>query len=192
MEQLLFNYLSKYVTFSDEEQKAIIDLNIFKHYKKDTILLKEGQQSDLGYFVLKGCVRSYYLIDGGEKTTDFYTESESIRPICKIQNKPSEYFLTCVEDSILIEGDTQLEKLMFNKSPKFETLSRMLSEEHLAKKQFEFERYKISSPEQRFLNLSQDRPDLILRVPQHQLASYLGIKPQSLSRIRARLLKKKT
>ena len=86
MENILFNYISKYVTLTKDEEKAIIDLNIFKHYKKDTILLKEGQYSDLGYFVIKGCIRSYHIVDGEEKTTDFYTESESIRPICKIQN----------------------------------------------------------------------------------------------------------
>lgn len=189
MEQILFNYLSKYVTLTEDEKKAVIDLNAFKHYKKGTILLKEGQYSDLGYFVLKGCIRSYLLVDGEEKTTDFYTESDSIRPICKIKNTPSEYFLTCVEDSILVVGDTEMEKSIFNKFPKFETLSRLLSEEHLAKKQFEFENYKTSSPEKRFLNLAKERPDLILRVPQHQLASYLGIKPQSLSRLKTRVLK---
>jgi len=64
------------------------------------------------------------------------------------------------------------------------------SEELLAKEKMDFDEFKTSSPEQRYLNLIQKRPDLIQRVPQHQLASYLGIKPQSLSRLRARVLKK--
>jgi len=67
----------------------------------------------------------------------------------------------------------------------------ILSEELLAKQQINFDEFKIFSPEQRYLNLLQTRPDLIQRVPQHQLASYLGIKPQSLSRMRARLIGKK-
>ena len=78
----------------------------------------------------------------------------------------------------------------FNKFPKFESLCRLLSEEHLAKQQINFDEFKTSSPEQRYLNLLQKRPDLIQRVPQHQLASYLGIKPQSLSRLRARIIEK--
>jgi len=78
-----------------------------------------------------------------------------------------------------------------SKFPKFETLCRIFSEELLAKQQIDFDEFKISSPEQRYLNLLQSRPDLIQRVPQHQLASFLGIKPQSLSRLRARIFGKK-
>jgi DNA-binding MarR family transcriptional regulator len=76
------------------------------------------------------------------------------------------------------------------KFPKFDVMCRMLSEELLAKNRIEFDEFKTSSPEQRYLNLLQNRPDLIQRVPQHQLASYLGIKPQSLSRLKARILEK--
>jgi DNA-binding MarR family transcriptional regulator len=78
-----------------------------------------------------------------------------------------------------------------SKFPRFDTLCRILSEELLAKQQVDFDAFKTSSPEQRYLNLIEKRPDLIQRVPQHQLASYLGIKPQSLSRLRARILEKK-
>ncbi|HET6227272.1 MAG TPA: Crp/Fnr family transcriptional regulator, partial [Bacteroidia bacterium] len=60
-----------------------------------------------------------------------------------------------------------------------------------AKERMDFDEFKTSSPEQRYLNLLQSRPDLIQRVPQHQLASYLGIKPESLSRLRSRILGKK-
>ena len=76
------------------------------------------------------------------------------------------------------------------KFPKFELMCRILSEELLAKQQINFDEFKTSSPEQRYLNLLKNRPDLTQRVPQHQLASYLGIKPQSLSRLRARILEK--
>ena len=58
------------------------------------------------------------------------------------------------------------------------------------KKLTDFDEFKTSSPEQRYLNLLEKKPDLIQRVPQHQLASYLGIKPQSLSRLRARIFEK--
>jgi DNA-binding MarR family transcriptional regulator len=78
-----------------------------------------------------------------------------------------------------------------SKFPKFETVCKILSEELLAKERIDFNEFKTSSPEKRYLSLIQKRPDLIQRVPQHQLASYLGIKPQSLSRLRARILKKK-
>jgi hypothetical protein len=116
---------------------------------------------------------------------------EGITPHCVITNMPSEYFISCVEDSIILISNTEMSVEINEKFPKFDTMCRMLSEELLAQKQIDFDKFKTSSPEQRYLNLLESRPDLIQRVPQHQLASYLGIKPQSLSRLRARILEKK-
>lgn len=189
MEKLLFDYLSQYITLSNEEKKALLDLDIFKQYKKGTILLKEGETSDNRYFVLKGCLRSYYIVDGNEKTTAFYTEAESLDPPCIISGKPSEFFVSCVENSILIVGNAEMEKIIFESFPKFETLCRILTEKLLAKNKTEFDEFKIASPEQRYLNLLRTRPDLLQRIPQYQLASFLGITAQSLSRMRNRIVK---
>ncbi|WP_397447099.1 Crp/Fnr family transcriptional regulator [Polaribacter sp. R77954] len=189
MKNLLINYISEHIELNEDEKNAIDLLNIFHSFKKGEILLKEGQISNKGYFVLKGCVRSYYIIDGEEKTTNFYTETEGITPHCVINNKPSEYYLNCVEDTIILISNADMEAEMFEKFPKFESLCRILSEKLLTKKQIDLDKFKISSPEQRYKNLLKNRPDLIQRIPQHQLASFLGIKPQSLSRIKARILK---
>jgi len=190
MQDLLFDFLSKYISLTDEEKNAILSLDIFRSVNKGTILLKEGQKSNKGYFILKGCIRTYYVIDGEEKTTAFYTEMEALNPPCVISKTPSEYYISCLEDSILIVSNSDMVVETNSKFPKFETLCRILSEELLAKQQLDFDEFKTSSPEQRYLNLLHKRPDLLQRVPQHQLASYLGIKPQSLSRIRARILNK--
>ncbi|WP_342085217.1 Crp/Fnr family transcriptional regulator [Dyadobacter sp. OTU695] len=190
MHDLLFDFISKYVSLTEEEKKAILSLAIFHSVKKGTILLKEGEKSNDGYFVLKGCIRTYYIIDGDEKTTAFYTEMEALTPHCVITQAPSEYYISCVNDTILLVSNPDMEAETFDKFPKFVTLCRILAEELLAKQQINFDEFKTSSPEQRYLNLLQKRPDLIQRVPQHQLASYLGIKPQSLSRLRARISEK--
>lgn len=192
MQEILFNYLSKYVSFTEEEKNAIVSLDIIRSFKKGTILLKEGQKSTESYFILKGCIRTYYIKEGEEKTTAFYTELNALTPHCVISKTHSDYFISCVEDCILTVGNSDMEAEINVKFPKFETLCRLLSEELLAKQQIDFDEFKTSSPEQRYQNLLQKRPDLIQRVPQHQLASYLGIKPQSLSRLRARILEKKT
>src|SRR5690606_30159350 len=131
-------------------------------------------------------------IDDEEKTTAFYTEMEGLTPNCVLSKTPSEYYVSCIEDSIITVSNTDMEAEINSKFPKFETMCRMMAEENLAKKQIDFDEFKTSSPEQRYLNLLEKRPDLIQRVPQHQLASYLGIKPQSLSRLRGRLLEKKS
>ncbi len=192
MQDLLFDFLSKYISLTEDEKNAILSLDIFHSYKKGTILLKEGQKSKESYFVLKGCIRTYYVIDGEEKTTAFYTEMEALTPPCVISKNPSEYYISCLEDNILLVSNSDMEAEVNSKFPRFENLCRILSEELLAKERIDFDAFKTSSPEQRYLNLLQKRPDLIQRVPQHQLASYLGIKPQSLSRLRARILEKKS
>lgn len=190
MKNTLFDFISKYISLTDDEKNALLSLDLFRSVKKGTTLLKEGQISQDSYFVLKGCIRTYYIIDGEEKTTAFYTEMDALTPHCVINKAPSKYFISCVEDSILTVSNSDMEVEVNSKFPKFEIMCRLLSEELLAKQQINFDEFKTSSPEQRYLNLIEKRPDLIQRVPQHQLASYLGIKPQSLSRLRARIIEK--
>lgn len=192
MQDILFDFIAQYIPLTDEEKSVLLSLNIFRSVKKGSILLEEGQSSNESYFVLRGCIRTYYIIDGEEKTTAFYTEMDALTPHCVITKTPSDCFVACVEDCILTVSNAAMEAEVNSKFPKFEIMCRKLSEELLAKQRIDFDAFKTSSPEQRYLNLLQKRPDLLQRVPQHQLASYLGIKPQSLSRLRARLVEKKS
>jgi CRP-like cAMP-binding protein len=192
MENILFDFIAKYIDLTEDEKNVLLDLNLFHSVKKGTILLKEGQYSKESYFVLKGCIRIYYMIDGEEKTTAFYTEMDALTPNNVINKTPSDCFISCVEDSILTISNADMEAEVNSKFPKFELMCKKLSEELLAQQRIDFDEFKTSSPEQRYQNLQEKRPDLIQRVPQHQLASYLGIKPQSLSRLRARILEKKS
>lgn len=192
MENKLFDFIAKYITLNEEEKNALLSLNLFHTVKKGCILLKEGQYSNESYFILNGCIRTYYIINGEEKTTAFYTELDALTPHCVTTKTPSSYFISCVEESILTISNADMEAEVNSKFPKFDLMCRKLSEELLAKQRIDFDEFKTSSPEERYLNLLQKRPDLIQRVPQQQLASYLGIKPQSLSRLRARILEKKS
>ncbi len=191
MQSALFDFISQYITLSPPEKEAMIDLDLFKTASKGSILLQEGQISKQSYFVLKGCIRVYYVIEGEEKTTAFYTEMQGVTPNCVLTGSASEYYVACVEDSILAVSDPSMEDEIFEKFPKFETMCRLLSDELLAEQKVSLDSFKTSSPEQRYLKMLAKRPDLIRRVPQYQLASYLGITPQSLSRLRGRLTEKK-
>ena len=190
MQELLFDFLSKYIALTEDEKNALVALDVFHSVRKGTILLEAGQKSNEAYFVLKGCIRIYYIIDGEEKTTAFYTEMEGFTPPCVSTKLPSEYYVSCLEDCILTIANPDMEKELFPKFPKFDALCRLITEDLLIREKINFDAFKLSSPEQRYLNLVQTRPDLVQRVPQHQLASYLGIKPQSLSRLRARIIEK--
>lgn len=187
MENSLVKFLSQYVTLSEEEVQIIKSHNLIKEYKKHSVLLKEEQLASECYFVLKGCVRSYYLLDGEEKTTAFFTENQAITPVSYIKQVPSSYYLSCLEDCILSIGTPEKTDHFLSKFPKFASLMAKISNELLADNQELFDNFKNLPPEKRYLQLLEKRPDLIERVPQYHLASFLGIKPQSLSRIRKRI-----
>jgi CRP-like cAMP-binding protein len=191
MHTILFDFLEGYVSLTDDEKNAILALDVFRSVPKGTVLLETGQRSDKSYFVLQGCLRKYYIIDGEEKTTAFFTEMEALTPQCVVNGGPSEFSVDCVEDCILVVSSADMEPDVNGRFPKFETLCKKLSEERLGKQQIEFDAFKTSSPEQRYVNLVENRPDLVQRVPQHQLASFLGITPQSLSRLRARIMERR-
>ncbi|PHI18208.1 cyclic nucleotide-binding protein [Lewinellaceae bacterium SD302] len=187
MQDALFNFIGRYVKLTEVEKQAVLSLDVFRTIKKGTVLLEEGGYSKVGYFVLKGCLRTYYIVDGHEKTTAFYTELEALTPNCVAKQEPSEYYISANEDSVVLASDPGMEEEMFAKFPKFESLCRLLSEELLVQERIDFDQFKLSSPEERYRSLLSRRPDLLQRVPQHQLASYLGITPQSLSRLRGRI-----
>ncbi len=183
---------TKSFVLTEEEQKAIKELNAQRDIKKGTVLLKEGEISNNNFYVISGCVRQYYLVDGVEKTTEFYTENQSIFSTVNLSlQSPSKYFLECVEDSVLTITSAHQQRDIYKRFPRFEALCRVTTEQEFAEYQERAAKFMISSPEERYLNLLDTRPDLFNRVPQYQLASYLGIKPESLSRIRKRIAKKK-
>lgn len=187
MDNEVIKFLSRYITLSEDEAQIIIELSLIRSYKKGTVLLREGEVANHCYLVLKGCVRSYYIIDGEEKITEFYTENQPVTPVSYTMQTPSEYYLSCIEDCMLTLGTPQGTEELLKKFPKIESISRIISSELLANNQVSFDHFRTLSPEQRYSTLLTQRPNLCSRVPQYMLASYLGIQPESLSRIRKRM-----
>ena len=190
-EQEIIRYISQFATLSEREVQGILDSMNIRQFEKGDVLLREGQISSLCFFILNGCVRQYYLVDGEERTTHFYTEGQPVTPYeGTFKRKPARYYLACVEETILTVGTPEDEKRLFEQFPRFKEITRMAVEEELGKSQESLATLLMLSPEERYLHLLNTRPDLIDRVPQYQLASYLGIKPESLSRIRKRIMEK--
>ncbi len=185
MINIILDFINKYITLTDEEVNIIKELNLIETYKKNTNILSEGEVAKECYFILKGCIRSYYVIDGEEKTTEFYTEGQPITPISYHSKEPSEYYLSCLEDCVVSLG-TKNEELI-RRIPKLNNLILQFSTEMLVQNQISFDTFKNLSPEQRYLKLLETRPDLLNRVPQYHLATFLGITPVSLSRMRKRI-----
>lgn len=191
MHNKLLKYFSRIMPLSEEEADAIAATMTILHYKKGTVLLKEGQVSTEAYFVLEGCVRQYYLVDGEERTNNFFTEEQWVLSINSfIQRTPATHFLACCIDSALVVGNREKEEDLYRRFPRLETVSRKVMEKVFAEQQEIMASYTTDTPEQLYLKLLQSRPDLFQKIPQYQIASYIGVKPESLSRIRKRITQK--
>ena len=191
---ILFKYMSDFTLLSEDEQRAISESLRIDEYKKGQCLLRQGELSAIKcYFVLKGCVRQFFIDESGkEVTSNFFIEEQAI-PIIndKTQADLSRYSLVCVEDCLLVVGDVDSENTMFNKYPQLEIMIRKMMEINIGEMQEQFGELIGSSPEERYESVLRKHPELVDRVPQHQLASYLGMTPESLSRIEKRIKYKK-
>jgi CRP-like cAMP-binding protein len=188
MEDLIIKYMSKYIPLSDDEVKIISKQNLIRHHKKNDVLLSEGEQATECYLVLKGCIRAYYLIDGEERNADFYIENDTITSVSYQALLPSQYYLSCIEDSIVAVSSDSRNKKLIEQIPKLSFLIMQINQERLIQKTLEFDSFKNCNPEQRYLELIEKKPDLVNRIPLYHLASYLGITQVSLSRIRKRIV----
>lgn len=187
MDELIINYISKYISLSDEEIRIVREQNLIRQYKKNEVLLAEGELATECYFILSGCVRAYYLIDGEERNTNFYIENQTITPVSYHKHSSSEYYLSCLEDCVLAVGSDERNNELVKQIPKLSSLLLQMNGELLIQKTVELDDFKNYNPEQRYLKLIEKNPDLANRIPLYHLASYLGITQVSLSRIRKRI-----
>ncbi|PEQ08757.1 Crp/Fnr family transcriptional regulator [Bacillus toyonensis] len=189
MKDILMKYMTKLTKLSKKQQRMIVEELQIEEYKKGTVLLRQGDVPSKCYFVLKGCVRQYCIDEAGkEVTSNFYTEEQAITNFNHHKkDKSSPHTLTCLEDCVVVVGDLHSEKDMYNKYSQLEKMTRQMVEYNFGEVQDELALFISSTPEERYKALLQKRPYLIDRVPQYQLASYLGITPESLSRIKKRM-----
>lgn len=158
-------------------------------YKKGTVILEEGVIPKACYFVLEGLVRQYQFVDGTERTTAFYTEKNGSVSAAHYSNQtPSSFNLVCVEDCLLIAGNMEIDKEHYASFPLLVEITKQMIESDLNETKQTLTNFILFSPKDRYVQFLKERPELMNRVPLHQIASYLGLTPESLSRIRKRLV----
>lgn len=190
MQHPLISYFSRFAVLTPEETEALLDSMLVKKFKKDSFLVQEGEVYEDTYFVVKGCVRQYKMTEDNERSTNFYTEGQWIISLTSFTDaKKSDSYLRCTEDTEVVIGNEASAQVLFQSFPRFETIARAVMETVFSVQQQQMELYLTHTPEQRYLHLLKTNPDLVQRVPQYHIASYLGIEPESLSRIRKRLSK---
>lgn len=170
------------------------ELKEFHHFFKQqeipakTILLQEGQISKTMFFIEKGCLRTWINNDGKEITTQFFFEGDGVSSIESFRtNQPSFYSIESLEPCILKTLSQKDFKIILESSPEL----RKKLEDHLFRRLFQSQQLLYSflknNPQKRYEELIENYPHIVQRVPQHYIASYLGITSVSLSRIRNRL-----
>ena len=178
------------------KQKTLIssEWEEFRHLFKrqevpaKTMLLQEGQISKIMFFIEKGCLRTWINSDGKEITTQFFFEGDSVSSIESFRtNQPSLYSIESIEPCILQTISQKDFQHILENSPQL----KMKLEDHLFRRLFQSQQllysFLKSNPQKRYEELIENNPHIVKRVPQHYIASYLGITSVSLSRIRNRL-----
>lgn len=159
-----------------------------EHVPARTVLLREGEVSRQAYYILRGCLRLWFNNNGKDVTFQFFFEQQGVSSFDSFRrNEPSLFNLETIEASdLLVLTRENMEQLM-QEVPGF----REYVQESIFQRVGHYARLFLSrikdTPPQRYLALLEEHPHIIQRVPQHYIASYLGITPVSLSRIRSKL-----
>jgi CRP-like cAMP-binding protein len=161
-----------------------------------TILLEEGKKSQHYIYIEKGCVRTFLNKNGDDKTVQFFFENEGLTSFDSfINNTPSLVTIETIEPAVIFllhkKYVTQfLEDL--SQEPGFAKMIMQMAAQRQMHYMNEFVSFIRDTPEQRYQKLLKERPHIVRRIPQHYIASYLGISKVHLSRIKSKLAKGKS
>jgi CRP-like cAMP-binding protein len=181
-----FSYLNKFVPISQEEFREYIQPYLIeRRFEKKEIVSREGEVEEYLNFIVHGLVRKYYLQDNDEVNTQISHEGHLIHAQESFHSrKPSEYFVETLEPTTFVSVTyDDLEKL-YSRHIKLERLGRLVITYTMVQKdRWQMQMIKLP-PRERFLFFVERHPDLLQRVPQKHLASFLNIQPETFSRFK--------
>jgi CRP-like cAMP-binding protein len=179
-------YVSKYVALTSEELHFLVDMFVLRNFKKRQLLVDEGEVEQYLNFVVKGIAIKYFRIKKKEvMVTQLARESELISSYGSfLSGNPSNYAVEALEHTVVASVTKENLERLYTFSPKMERIGRLITTGHLISwETFDYDRLRLSSAD-RFVNFVRNNPDLLLRVPQKHLASYLNMKPETFSRLK--------
>ena len=187
----LRQYVSRYVTLTNEEFAHVSDMLEIRTFDKRQVLVQVGETENYLNFVLKGLLRKYFYKGSTEIITQIAREGDMIASSTSfLSGTPSPYIVETLEPSTLLSITRQRLEKLYDYSPRIERLGRrVITDLFLQKEEWELECIRLDIRE-RFLHFVENNPDLVQRVPQKYLASYLNMKPETFSRLKHLLRKK--
>jgi CRP/FNR family transcriptional regulator, cyclic AMP receptor protein len=191
MFELINKNVSKNGDFTQSEIDFFNSVLLHKVVPKKTYLLQDGEVCNFEAYILKGCIRKYYINEHGhEVILQFAIEDWWVSDIASFhEKKPSKLFIETLEDCelLLLTQDTK-EKLLLA-VPKFERIFRLLVQRNLSSMQNRLIDTIDKTAQEKYLEFLKQYPSISQRVAQHHIASYLGISAEFLSKIRTKLVK---
>jgi CRP-like cAMP-binding protein len=189
--QILDN-ISKIVTLSPEEELLFLSKIETKHYKAKTIVLDAGDICKNSYFVNSGLLRSFTINDNiVEHVLSFACEGWWIGDMYSLlSQKPGNLFIEVLEDAEVVLLSKENQEQLYLEIPKLERFFRIIIENALVANQERLIDNLSLSAEERFDKFCKKYPTLIQKVPQKQIASFIGVTPEFFSKMKSRLLRK--
>jgi CRP-like cAMP-binding protein len=189
--QILEN-ISKIVTLSPEEELLFLSKIETKHYKAKTIILNAGEVCKHSYFVNSGLLRSFNINDNiVEHVLSFACEGWWIGDMYSLlSQKPGNLFIEVLEDAEVVLLSKENQEALYHQIPKLERFFRIIVENSLVAYQERLMDNLSLTAEERFDKFCKKYPTLIQKVPQKQIASFIGVTPEFFSKMKARMLKK--
>ena len=192
MFQNINNYAARSVSLTAEETALFNEILEYRKVPKKTRLLQAGDVCNFEAYINKGCIREYIINENGaEVTLQFAVEDWWVSDLASFQDQgPAHMNIETLEDcELLILTHDSKEKLL-NEVPKLERMFRLMLQRHLTVVQKRLFKTISTTAMEKYLEFINRYPGIPQRVPQHYIASYLGISPEFLSKLRARSLKK--
>jgi CRP-like cAMP-binding protein len=191
MTEQFFTYSNQFVNFSQTDRERLATALTFRAVNPKKELVSLGKQTDELFFLRKGCVRKYYIKDGEQITIYLMTENNFIGAFDSfVTETKSNETIECLEHcELLILKKADLDRF-YKEIPLMNEFVRKVLEQTLIQFQQALTSFILDSPEERYTKLLSQNPQILQRVPQHMLATYLGITATSLSRIRKRIFEK--
>ena len=189
----MFEHLKNKYPIEDYKWESYI--NCFKRLDvpAKTILLNEGEISERIYFIEKGCIRCWFNKDGKDLTLQFFLEGGMVSSIESFRKKiPSPITIETIESCVLWYADKNDIDQIINEVIEIPEIRDKFID-RIFERTFDYIKHFVSfikdSPEERYLNILKENPEIIKRIPQHYIASFLGITSVHLSRIKNKLNK---
>ncbi len=183
--ETVYTYFKRFIDMSREEFDAIAPYFEIRKFDKKTKVLKIGDTDKYFNIIMKGLARKYLMVKKKEVTIQLSTEGHMIHSEISFNlQKPSDCIIEAIEPVTFLSMSYDNIQMIYQKYPKTEKLGRLIINEMFIKKdQRDFKQLNRTIRE-RFLEYMNNHPDMLQRVPQKYLASYLNIKPETFSRLK--------